>query len=72
MIIKCLKVLCFLILYSCIIKRKAVPFDISLPTYSDELEDALKETIEIEKEYKSGKRKGYNNINEMMESILDD
>lgn len=55
-----------------VIKRKAVPFDISLPTYSDELEDALKETIEIEKEYKSGKRKGYNNINEMMESILDD
>ncbi len=39
---------------------------------SNELENALKETISIEKEYKEDKRKGYNNANEMMRSILDD
>ena len=55
-----------------VIKRKAVPFEISNPTYSDELENALKESVIIEKEYKEGKRKGYNNVNEMMRSILDD
>lgn len=55
-----------------VIKRKAVPFEISLPTYSDELEEALKETVEIENEYKNGKRTGYNNANEMLRSILND
>ena len=55
-----------------VIKRKAIPFDVSLPVFNDELEDALKETVEIEKEYKSGKRKGYNNVSEMMRSILDE
>ena len=52
--------------------RKAVPFEISTPNFSEELEDSLKETIEIEKEFKSGKRKGYNNANEMLRSIIDD
>ena len=55
-----------------VIKRKAVPFEVSLPTFSDELEDALKETITIENEYKEGKRTGYNNPNEMLRSIIDD
>lgn len=55
-----------------VIKRKAVPFDISLPSLSDKLEEALKESLIIEKEYKEGKRKGYNNANEMLRSILDD
>ena len=55
-----------------VIKRKAVPFEISIPSYSDELENALKESVLIEKEYKEGKRKGYNNVSEMMESILND
>ena len=55
-----------------VIKRKAVPFDISLPTISSELDEALKETITIEKEHKSGKRKGYDNANEMLRSIIDD
>lgn len=55
-----------------VIKRKAVPFEVANPLYSDELENALKESIIIEKEYKDGKRKGYNNANEMMKSILDD
>ena len=55
-----------------VIKRRAVPFEISNPVYSDELENALKESVIIEKEYKEGKRKGYNNANEMMRSILND
>lgn len=55
-----------------VIKRKAVPFEVANPLYSDELENALKESAIIENEYKEGKRKGYNNANEMMKSILND
>ncbi len=55
-----------------VIKRKAVPFEVANPLFNDELEEALKETITIENEYKTGKRKGYNNVNEMLESILDE
>ena len=55
-----------------VIKRKAVPFEISIPTYTDELEHALKESELIENDYKEGKRTGYNNLNEMMKSILND
>ena len=55
-----------------VIKRKAVPFEVANPLYSDELENALKESVIIENEYKEGKRKGYNNANEMMRSILND
>ena len=55
-----------------VIKRKAVPFEISNPTYSTELENALKESQIIEQEYKDGKRTGYNNANEMVRSILND
>lgn len=55
-----------------VIKRKAVPFEVAIPLYNDKLENALKETITIVNEYKIGKRKGYNNANEMLRSILDD
>lgn len=60
-----------------VIKRKAVPFEISTPILSDKilsdkLEEALKEANVIENEYKAGTRKGYNNANEMLRSILDD
>lgn len=55
-----------------VIKRKAVPFEVAIPLYSDELENALKEGSIIENEYKEGKRKGYNNANDMMSSILND
>lgn len=41
-------------------------------SYSNDLENALKESIIMEKEYKDGKRNGYNNANEMMRSILND
>ncbi len=49
-----------------VIKRKAVPFEITNHSYSDTLENDLKESVIIEEEYKEGKRKGYNNANEMM------
>ena len=55
-----------------VIKRKAIPFDVAIPSYNDRLENALKESEVIEKEYKRGTRKGYNNVNEMMESIIND
>ena len=55
-----------------VIKRKAVPFEISNPTYSTELENALKESQIIEQEYKDGKRSCYSNDNKMVRSILND
>ena len=55
-----------------VIKRKAVPFEITTSLNNDELESALKESVIIEKEYKEGKRKGFNNANEMLKNILDD
>ena len=39
---------------------------------NEELEKALKETITIEKEFKEGKRLGYNNAKEMLYSIIND
>ena len=41
-------------------------------SYSNDLENALKESIIMEKGSKDGKRNGYNNANEMMSSILND
>lgn len=55
-----------------VIKRKAIPFDVSLPIDNEELESALKETKTIEKEYKAGKRHGYDNVEDMMNSIFED
>lgn len=55
-----------------VIKKKAIPFEISSSTFNEELEEALKETVIMEEEYKSGKRTGYKNANEMLRSIIDD
>ena len=41
-------------------------------TLSKELEKALKESIIIENEIKSGKRKAFNNVDELIKSITDD
>ena len=41
-------------------------------SYTNDLENALKESTIMEKEYKDEKRNGYNNANEMMMSILND
>ena len=55
-----------------VINNNGIPFNISLNKSNNELEKALEETIQIEKEYKEGKRKGYKNAKEMMESIISD
>ena len=41
-------------------------------TLSKELEKSLKESIIIENEIKSGKRKAFNNVDELIKSITDD
>ena len=41
-------------------------------TLNKELEKSLKESIIIENEIKSGKRKTYNNVDELIKSITDD
>mgnify|MGYP004692295645 CR=1 FL=1 len=51
-------------------KRKAVPFEVSNQLYSEQLENALKESKTIEKEYKVGKIIGYNNAAEIVRTIL--
>ncbi len=55
-----------------IIKNDGLPFEISNPKPSKELLEALQEGEQIIKEVKEGKRKGYNNVNEIMRAILDD
>lgn len=55
-----------------IIKNDGLPFEISNPKPSKELLDALEEGEKIIQEVRDGKRKGYNNVNEMMKAILDD
>jgi len=55
-----------------VIKKNGIPFEVSNRNPSLELIEALKETEIIKKEIKEGKRVGYNNVNEMMKSILDE
>ncbi len=54
-----------------VIKKRAIPFEITSALNND-VEEALKESVVIENEIKFGKRKGYNNVDEMMRSIIDD
>ena len=55
-----------------IVKEKNIPFEINNSLFNSELENALKECALIEKDYNEKKRKGYNNVYEMLESIIDD
>lgn len=55
-----------------IIKNDGLPFEISNPKPSKELLEALEEGEKIIQEVRDGKRKGYNNVNEMLKAILDD
>lgn len=55
-----------------IIKTDGLPFEISNPKPNKELLEALEEGEKIIQEVREGKRKGYNNVNEMMRAILDD
>ena len=55
-----------------IIKKDGIPFEVTNPKPSQELLEALQEGETIIQEVREGKRKGYNNVNEMMRAILDD
>ena len=55
-----------------IIKRDGLPFDVANPRPSRELIEALKEGDKIISDIESGKRKGYHNVREMFEDILND
>lgn len=55
-----------------LIKKGGVPFEINNPRPSSELLEALEEGEQIIQEIKDGKRKGYRNVNEMMEAIMQD
>ena len=55
-----------------VIKRNGLPFEVRNPRPSKELLEALEESDTIEQEYKDGKRKGYNNIDDLKKALLDD
>lgn len=55
-----------------VIKNGGIPFEIKNPKPSKELLEALEEGKQIIEDLESGKRKGYRNVNEMMEAILQD
>ncbi len=55
-----------------IIKRDGLPFSVSNPRPSKELLESLKEGDKIISELESGKRKGYHNVRDMFEDILND
>ena len=55
-----------------VIKNNGLPFEVSNPKPNKELLEALEEGEKIIQEVKDGKRKGYNNVNEMMRAILND
>lgn len=55
-----------------VIKRNGLPFEVKNPSPSKELLEALEESENIAQEYKEGKRKGYNNIDDLKKALLDD
>lgn len=55
-----------------VIKRNGLPFEVRNPRPSKELLEALEESENIAQEYKDGKRKGYNNIEDLKKALLDD
>ena len=55
-----------------VIKKDGLPFEISNPKPSKELLEALEEGDQIIKDMENGKRKGYHNVKQMFEDILDE
>lgn len=55
-----------------IIKIDGLPFEVRNPKPSKELLEALEESEQIIKDIKSGKRKGYHNVRQMFEDILNE
>ncbi len=52
-----------------IIKNEGLPFEISNPKPSKELLEALEEGEQIIKDLESGKRKGYDNMDDLIKSL---
>lgn len=55
-----------------LINKDGVPFEVVNPKPTKELLEALLEGEKISKELKEGKRKGYNNINDLIDSLNED
>ena len=55
-----------------LIKNDGIPFEVKNTRPSKELLEALKESESIETEIREGRRTGYKNTNEMLESIIND
>ncbi len=55
-----------------VVKKDGIPFEVVNPKPTRELLKALKEGERLEKEIRAGKKTGYRNAKEMLESILDD
>lgn len=55
-----------------VIKHDGIPFEIVNPKPSKKLLEALEECKIIEQEYIEGKRKGYNNREDLKRALLDD
>lgn len=55
-----------------LINRNGVPFEVVNPKPKKELLDALNEGTYIIQELKTGKRKGYNNMDDLISSLNDE
>ncbi len=55
-----------------VIKRGGLPFEVTNPKPSQELLEALKEGEQIIKDIKEGKRKGYHNMDDLINSLNED
>ena len=54
-----------------IVKKDGIPFEIVNNKPNRKTRKALREADKIIKDIKSGKRKGYNNTKDLMESLID-
>lgn len=55
-----------------LINKNGVPFEVVNPKPSRKLKKAIKEGDKILKEMKEGKRKGYNNMEDLIKSLEED
>ena len=55
-----------------IIKNDGIPFEVKNPKPTKELLEALQEGEDIIKDIKDGKRKGYNNMDELIKALNED
>ncbi len=55
-----------------VIKNSGIPFEIKNPKLSKDLLEVLQEGEQIIKDLENGKRKGYLNVRQMFEDILNE